>query len=136
MCWIGKNNRQSAKEDISVFKIVNYDLRSFYYYFQYSKNATYRMNLRIPDKPMNRIRIDCGFHSYVENEVFVKYTYDNSVYRIYSSNMHLELDNFDNRDNVVKLNCIIPKGSVYYKNDNGEIVSDTLKVIDVEKIFV
>ena len=36
--------------------------------------------------------------------------------------------------NMYKLNCIIPKGSEYYENEFGEIVSNRLLVKSAEKI--
>ena len=36
--------------------------------------------------------------------------------------------------NLGIMSCVIPKGSNYYENENGEIVSDTIKPIYCYKI--
>ena len=45
----------------------------------------------------------------------------------------LVLDYYD-FENIVRVDCIIPEGSVYYENENGEFVSDIIRIDSIEQI--
>ena len=94
------------------------------------------------------IKIENGFHSYssentdiahrkmYNTEGFAMLTKDNSLLDYYGEG-YLTNDNepikvgwskdpVNLEDKLYVVKCIIPKGSTYYENDKGEIVSDTI----------
>ena len=122
MCWISKIKpvKQYAYNDIVVYKVLieRRGLRSPYVqFFTWKLNTIYESNLDYPELYINRFRsypfkyeINEGFHScargYTLNEYYLALTYTYPSAEIYE--------------------CIIPKGSYYYKNSRGEYVSDKL----------
>lgn len=141
MCWITgyKPIKQTAEEDIPVFKIMDYkkdELRSFYMGFKYEIGKLYVGDIEDPKKTRYGGYIQVAFHSYSNK---CKIILENAILTITTPdhfNIQSEvLSNRNNRDNVLKVNCIIPKGSSYYINENEEYVSDKIKIISVEKII-
>lgn len=130
MCWFGIKRKKIAKSDISVFKIVDGNsLRSYYRGFPYTLGGEYFQDLTVLGKDRSEfVSITKGFHSYDTHEVKLHIT-PKGVYAI--NNLENILGLFHN---VAKLECIVPAGSTYYKNSCGEIVSDKLKVIGMEKL--
>ena len=76
--------------------------------------------------------IEEGFHSYKE----VKIVIDKELkrLRIYSKK-NKALDSWSlHRKGIAIMACVIPKGSIYYENRRGEIVSNTIRPIYCYKI--
>lgn len=134
MCWRGKDDRKIAKKDIPVFKIVyknpEVGLVSCYRYFRYKVGSIY--SSRIKKKSMvSHVCITNGLHSFsnsckiIEGDRWIDINYKT-----------LELDDYDKdgKLKLYKLECVIPRGSAYYKNDHGEIVSSRLKILKAEKL--
>ena len=116
MCFrIQYNVKESltADKDIVVYKILykkENKYISLYQYFKYKPNKIYRLKKKL--KLIDSINIEEGFHSYNEYEVKRKYI----------------LPGF--RKEIVRVECIIPKGSQYYFNGYlGEYVSNSLSLI-------
>ena len=130
MCWIGrKTTKQVAKRDFYVYKVGLVIGNTFTSLFQKYIYRIKRSNPIIPLKPVedkNGITtIETGYHSYKEVAIeFYSNPYFRDIYlgdaikgfvdelRLYS---HLYLGTF-----------IVPKGSEYYINNRGEIVSSNI----------
>lgn len=126
-----------AEEDIPVFKIAKYEndkIFSYYKSFVYEPGITYKTEL---GKPMYALlspeeKIYEGFHSYTNDCKWGKIVCGGKYICIYGINDVVGL--YDG-SKVVKLNCVIPKGSTYYINPNlGACVSNQIKVINLEVI--
>lgn len=141
MCWKSKEKKtpQIAGEDIFVYKVMlqNPDTgryKSLYYGMRYEAGKVYSTCI----EPINTYRplypemkIDKGFHSYsMDRTMATKDKYQIVIYNMENNEI---VDSIFFFDNLVIAKCIIPKGSKYYKNDLGEIVSDQI-IITVEAI--
>lgn len=139
MCWQGNFNPKIAEKDISVFKIVRkispFKVASVYEKFPYHLDTLYILNT------VNNEIVSCpelcgtyddkvteAFHSYLSDSVSVfKYSYilyitPNKVVDIKSP-----LDYFYISDeSLVRIECIVPKGSQYCINELGEVVSNKI----------
>lgn len=145
MCWKSSNSKELvekvATEDIETFKVVKkYDECFVPLYFQcvfYSVGVPLSMSpnkltllidsLQLFWKPVGVI--NQGFHSYSKsckirlgNNIIVD---DRAPIEI-GSNKDWLLDRIIYTDNLHYLDCIIPKGSHYYVNSDGEYVSDAI----------
>lgn len=122
MCWISSKPpvRRIAIESIYTYKVV-YDYSEFLcdsliMGFVYEYYKLYTQNKAI--MPLCRARtnkwiIEEGFHSYrtwlVAKKAFEGFSTDSSI-----------------RKKIKIVQCIIPKGTTFYINENGEIVSDRI----------
>ena len=135
MCWVTSKTPQSklAEEDISVFKIVRRHLQAYYQDFQYSIGEVFKTEMSVPlFSPCKVFYIEEGFHSYSNQECKTAFTETLSepiitVFHVF----HGELHRLDSYVDGCILECVIPKGSVYYKNPRGEYVSDKIKPIKI-----
>ena len=132
-----------ADEDIRVYKVMEQmpgsrTFDSLYYHKSYEVGQVYKTVI----KPiynniecLYRTRIENGFHSYDRSKteikddsiswhINVKNREDISIDILWYSNSLLKYRN------IVAVECIIPKGSKYYENDFGEIVSDQIIITD------
>lgn len=134
MCWIAdKMNKQISDGHVKVLKICNYYIRDrkkrvitgyFYPLFEYKLRRKYKTQLGI-NYLYNSVFE--GFHSYspdichAENEVLHKVIRlkDNTIIGVYG------------RDSVV-VDGYIPKGGIYYVNEQGEIVSDSIVLTKIQ----
>ena len=153
MCWrtnhidIIKKGCLVAEEDIPCYKILkdrHDDLESIYYSFQYKFNTEYENDVnfddeysaaKLADKINNHwgymVEVNEGFHSYSYELTETKRIGINQIKIFRKDNKNL-LDWYENKFNLlVKVNCIIPKGSKYLLNEKGEYVSNKIKIIDV-----
>ena len=139
MCWVGKNNPQIAKEDIKVFKIVRLFIGDNYVsYFHtdccwtLNKKKTSKIYKKNENYHTNILTITKGLHSYEGNSqvqvlrqgMLVKYCLNGKINVSYP-----------NCGNLYKMNCVIPKDSIYYLNSYGEYVSDALIPISFESFL-
>lgn len=132
MCWCGKDNREIAKIDIPVFKIVQKDPElgfiSYYRYFQYKVGDVYSSRIKkIIGPEMSYLSINNGLHSYSNDCKIAKIgcSFFISSCKGYEVDFCVE----ENERKLYKLECVIPRGSAYYKNKFGEIVSSRLKIL-------
>ena len=121
MCfWKSKQSKVlKAKRDIKVYKIGVYaDDTSFnpffYQEFEYSVNQIVFTEVKFTDT------IDWGFHSYINCELVSFYNKVN-LYSCGKLILWVSLT-----DSVYLGEFIIPKGTTYCLNSNGEVVSDSL----------
>lgn len=154
MCWrsdkVEYQKKKIADEDIEVFKIVqnicgDY-FSSIYQGFRYDIGNEYEQEMETgnvintsitSEEYISQILIHRGLHSYSSKDVGINPAGKNMEYLcITSIRKNHVIDSFliEEYANMYKLNCIIPKGSEYYENELGEIVSNKIKVISSEEI--
>jgi hypothetical protein len=131
MCWISEKPAilKIASEDIKVFKIVEKfenNIISVYRGYEYKIGKLYETEIGLTETSSITF-IHYGFHSYSDkckldpNGTYFK----QPAFRIMFKDICL--DEFSCRGlSYYKVDCIIPKGSQYYENDRGEIVSDKI----------
>ena len=116
MCWTNTElDKKVAEHDITVYKIVlpcSRGAKSLFYKFWYLFNITYRETLDITLVGSEYCIAD-GFHSYKTKS---RVLFANQFYF----------------KKIVK--CILPKGTIYYINNNNEIVSNQIRIIGYENI--
>jgi len=136
MCWQALNNRDKRErvsdEDITVFKVMRKIkdgmYSSYFMEYPYSLGKIYEMNgLESHEGEDGYMTIEKGFHSYSSKECYIYLPY-NSHGQIYIQKQRTwELSAvYDDTYNVCIIECTIPKGSKYYRNYYGEIVSDKI----------
>jgi hypothetical protein len=137
MCWVGYiKDRKCALEDITVYKILEETnnlgddftgLFSPVRGMKYEIGKTYTPNLRI--KPFynyvcDECSISIGLHCYSEdNKIIVSNDGDITVIggSRYAAHGHTIIP--------IIVRCIIPKGTIYYINSSGEIVTEKLTLV-------
>jgi hypothetical protein len=145
MCWVGViDNRKIATEDIKTKKIV--DLFQGHYYGYYQEWFEYELGKEYETK-INTIRvtyddyvrvIEAGFHSYAW-DIEMKSLCGGDV-QVKSNRLNAGQTTFTNRGHhvgdhkIAVMECTIPKGTVYWENRVGEIVSE--KLILEEEIYI
>ena len=141
MCWRGKNERKIAKEDIKVFKVVIADknnsfFNSIYYKFIYRLGFIYSSRIKKKLFDSTQIKITKGIHSYSKyckiaisgDLLFIRNRMNNEAIDVFSKYSLFSQQNF------YRLECIIPRGSAYYENEHGEMVSSRLKIVKAMKL--
>ena len=150
MCWTTYKEELAkariADKDIKVFKVcrkINEQIVSFYMGKEYDVGETYRGKFN-PSETENVFNhgIKTGFHSYNPENTVIKKRKSSSTFddedddvdwddfnwiEVFDMDRH-HLDHFVKTENVVRVECTIPEGSTYYENENGEIVSDTIRI--------
>jgi hypothetical protein len=159
MCWTGKvEHKYVAKENIEVRKMLLkereelFDNPSFvspYQFMKYEIGIGYVTKINpfhaFQQSDPSRITINEGLHCYSPSKCrFVKH--ENSQGETSVINVYL-LCNFKNLAEQVRnticfpadgyrypvvMKAIIPKGTTYYENDSGEIVSEKLIVKEID----
>lgn len=130
MCWIGrKYTKQVAKRDFYVYKVGLVMGKTFISLFQKHIYGIKRSNPIIPLKPVEdncgMVTIEAGYHSY--KEVAIEF-YSNPNFRdIYLGDaIKGFVDEFSLYSHLYLCTFIVPKGSEYYINSRGEIVSSNI----------
>jgi hypothetical protein len=142
MCWIGKNEPQYASTDIKVFKLVrvwkkNMVVSAYHHDFKWELGKVYETDMSI--KTSNdgyTVEINRGFHCYDPEEVHL--IIEGSMAVLWST--WKKLDEFSTRTtscdiDLAVMECVIPAGSTYYENTNGEMVTDKITPISVVGII-
>ena len=139
MCWIGLlENRRIATEDIPIYKIMikgNGCFSSYFWHSKYIKNEIRQSPIIIDNEfegKEKEIKVNVALHSYSIEHTFIEKAYkedpkfDNytCIYIRDSSNKNT-LEFYDD-DHLIVVKGYIPKDSVYYINNRGEIVSNQL----------
>lgn len=146
MCFISDVNGQVkiAKKNIHCYKIValiDGKICGWYKRFEYSKGKEYKIASLKPKTLESKgvIQIDKGFHSFSSEKTHPKVLLATAVYGRVSVDCVFGrcLDAYPNMStrSVVRMDCIIPKGSEYCENRYGEIVSNRVKVVDCEVLL-
>lgn len=152
MCWYctGEIRKKTARKNIPVFKVMNdqsknQDIRnivtSIYQKFEYVLGKQYELpEIDVKSnthRGMKTFSIYEGFHSYNQDKCRYEFANDRTFY-IKSSlsstqnpyNFRL-IDRFSFLVPVCVVNGYIPKGSTYYENKDGEIVSNRIVLENV-----
>lgn len=129
MCWTGKRFFEKmpriALRNIEVYKVLGKDGKSPYQEYQYDFNKeTKQVYLKTLKRVNGAIDIYEGYHSYSKKCRFVKSFYDNTTYTYITVIYGLSYNN------KVIYKAIIPKGTIYYQNRDGEYVSEKIIVTD------
>lgn len=139
MCWISEDKpiKMIADKDIPCAKIMEKltgKLRSLYYGKNYKLGETYSMESEIAvchhyydSFGHVQYEIDEGFHSYRPDICRI---YKNNVFELFVNEC---FDSMLMPTDVI-VDCIIPKGTVYYENEAGELVSERIKIISYKDI--
>lgn len=140
MCWTSETlKKRIATEDIKVFKIgENHGgmFYSMYKYFKYQLNQLYTSYIDIEFQDCNdRFVGSRGFHSYGPSIVHLEISTKNVIPRWEVSARQRRLDFYTGGVDYVKAECVIPKGSMYYENEDGEIISNQIVIKNVEPIL-
>lgn len=144
MCWIGNSNQlMIASEDIPVFKILNKILgtsitfRSIYQQFYYVLGKRYTSRVMIEDNA----NAHYGYNSYFCNTAIHSYSPEVTIKNLDGAHIELigdheyeRLDYFPFYEvpKLVKVEGIIPKGSRYQVNMNGEYISNHIILTRVD----
>lgn len=134
MCW--KSYKHSDKKchiaetDIKTFKILSLRKHTLYAYYRNYNYTIGKIN-SVNSLELIEDTISEGFHSYDINNDYLSVL---SGIVVLGKNTGL-LDYYSYEYNIVKVECTIPKGSIYYRNFCGEIVSDKLIVDSIVYIF-
>ena len=137
MCWTGKitDKHIATAGDMPVYKVLlikGNDLLSPYREMLYFKDILYIEKIRPIGE--EEISIEAGLHCYSGScTVKMKNAY-NDKYILVDTKRHFRVyyesfrSDTDNRIMAV-FRGVIPKGTVYYENEHGEIVSEGLKIL-------
>ena len=130
MCWSSRYCpiKRGAQNLIIVYKVVTYinssECRSLYTWFKYIYKRAYRYPgpLEIRERrDIYRWEIHSGFHSYATMNRALREYEDAITY---------------NYGKVALVECIIPIGSIFYKNEKNEIVSNRIIINRILKTNV
>lgn len=140
MCWEGnKNKKNIANNDILCYKILkrtenSSELMSEYFTFVYELKKLYKTQIctRRSWIDDDKISIHEGFHSYSKDVVIKLHNYKSNATVSVFSGYRLFSHDFINCEPVL-VECIIPKGSIYYKNGSNEIVSNQIIINRIVK---
>ena len=129
MCWFSDKTplKRVARKDMKVYKVLkcgfNNSVSSIFFKKTWILGVEEKMSYDIVVQWIGDklVRIDDGLHS-LKNKPFVWndlwfIEYDGCSYPVFKADVVYNERVFE---------CTIPKGSIYYMNDQGEIVSDRL----------
>lgn len=142
MCWTSTKTPvlMTAEKPISVFKILYKNMTSAYLYFKYHLHTKYLQELEIPRKMISKYCTFEGIHSYDAETTFIKDHPDDSNYFIViTKESDLYLDTFPKSFPVenayIQVMGVIPEGAKYYRNEWGEIVSNSIILTEIKEII-
>lgn len=128
MCWLGECNVKIAKRDFYVYKIgyvFDKGFKSLYQNFIYEPKG---INKKVELNPIQFFldESSCviyeGYHSY--KDITMPYSDLHSCYRTIYLGKIAESIRLNNIYSIATF--IVPKGSKYYENSGGEIVSSDI----------
>ena len=120
MCWISEYTpyKKTVEKTIIVYKYLTKDLESPIQFYQYIRDKKVPKEILSPimgkKGKSNFWYILTGYHS-CQNIDSAKNYFDECLLNSYVDGCKL-------------YKCIIPKGAIYYKNEYGHIVSNTIVV--------
>lgn len=148
MCWVTKNKKfikkRIAKEDIFVKKLMSKSMDTkfvespcFNMVWEFGRCENYREKIAILKKAWDLDKklayvIQQGFHS-LSPTCNVKKINQNAV-AFYESKIVFSF--FDYNNSFILVDAKIPKGSIYYENEQGEIVSNKLIILQEREFDV
>lgn len=140
MCWSSRNRsilecKKVAQEDVPVRKIMMVSKTgqylSYFREFIYALNVPYSQPIEPKSDGIQRWGCKTkGFHSYDVNCRMSKRKGErDDIMDVFSPNNKLFLEYYSLLHNLVIVDCIIPKGTTYYVNENGEYVSENIIIV-------
>ena len=151
MCWITYDKTRShqikAEKDIKVFKIVepvDENIVKPYYMYQtgmvYMVGMTYTTEMYEPVDQKGTYVIEIGFHSYGKDCPMAFTDKTNLIFthliEVFSKNdKNVRIGRYETHFDIGVINCTIPKGATYYENENGEFVSDSIRIDSIEPLI-
>lgn len=141
MCWcsILTPVKQIAKEDFTVYKTLIYGNSKYYgYHYTLGKLEVLSKDMEIIwDAPY--FEIFEGFHSYRVSKA-TKAADLHNHFRLYFNDGYNDwyLDAVNPFNSLELYECTIPKGSIYYDNGFGEVVSNQIivnKLMDIKTLL-
>ena len=156
MCWFSGSKKLSkyrriARKDVLVRKLVMatespYKVVSYFTGFEYELGKTYYdsyLSIIHANEPQLGACIFVGFNSYSteckitrKEQTTVSGDKKKDEIEVYSPDGG-ELVECYELDNLLMIDCVIPKGATYYVNELGEYVSESIKpirIIDAEDL--
>ena len=133
MCWMSSSApvKRIAEKDRKVYKVLNVDaggsIRSPYYVsMEWKLGEVFSSNIKMGYANDFGVTINEGLHSFscapdLERDFRGVIGVNKWVIGLSPKITHCDGD--------VVFECVIPKGSIYYENEYGDIVSNKLKVI-------
>lgn len=137
MCWISNKTPvlKIAEEPISIFKILYKNMDSAYMTFRYHLHVKYYQKLEAPRITCSRCFIYEGIHSYdAETSIIKDHPEDSDLFVIITKKDDLNLDIFS-KGPYIQVMGVIPKGAEYYRNEWGEIVSNSIILTEIKEII-
>lgn len=131
MCLFRRGLCKIADKDMIVYKVVNSNLKSQYYNFQYEIGKTY-------NKKWDKNFIDyCERHLDIGGNSFHSNLSKDDAIHLYGDDTETIIEN-DNEliksklsESQILLKCIIPAGTKYFKGTFNEIASEKIIIKEI-----
>ena len=130
MCWRAfKAEKKIAQTDFNVYKalirnVENSLLFSPFRYFPYCLGKEYKAEIHVEEDNIFDT-IDEGLHCYSEECMVKEFCKSIAVGNPYGQTLECYTSEFYRLGtSLVVIKCTIPKGTAYYENGNGEIVTE------------
>lgn len=137
MCWVSNKTPvlRKAEEPIPVFKILKKNMESVYMHFKYQLYTRYFQKLEMPiNVGSTYYHIFQGIHSYDAEISCTKFIHGYFVV-VTKNNLH-SLDTFLKLDGYyIQVMGVIPEGAEYYRNEWGEMVSNSIILKEIKEII-
>lgn len=133
MCWRAfKAEKKIAQKDFNVYKVLmrnveNSLLVSPFRYFPYCLGKEYKAEIHVEEAIFHyeKDTIDEGLHCYSEECMVKEFCKSIAVGNHYGALLECYTGEFYRLGtSPVVVKCTIPKGTAYYENGNGEIVTE------------
>lgn len=131
MCLFKRGQCQVATEDIIVYKVVNSNLKSLYYDFQYEIGKSYnrKWTKDFIDYCEHRDTIGGNtFHSSLSKDDVIL-LYGSDVETVIEDGKELKISKLS--ESQILLKCIIPAGTKYFKGTFSEIASEKIIIQEI-----
>ena len=136
MCWVSNETPvlKKAVEPIPVFKVLYRNMESVYFNFRYHLHNKILRKLETPRIAVSRSFIYEGIHSYdAETSIIKDHPEDSDFFVIISKKDDLNLDTFL-KGSYIQVMGVIPEDAEYYRNEWGEIVSNSIILKEIKEI--
>lgn len=136
MCWISNKTPvlKVAEEPIPIFKVLYKNMDSAYMTFRYHLHVKYYQKLETPQITCSRCFICEGIHSYdAETSIIKDHPRDSDFFAIITKKDDF-LDTFS-KGPYIQVMGVIPEGAKYYRNEWGEIVSNSIILTEIKEII-
>lgn len=137
MCWVSNKTPvlKTAEEPIPVFKVLYRNMESAYFNFRYHLHNKILQKLGTPQIAVTRSFIYEGIHSYdAETSIIKDHPNDSDFFVIVSKKDDMNLDTFS-KGPYIQVMGVIPEDAEYYRNEWGEIVSNSIILKEIKEII-